>query len=281
MTKLRLKSRKLRKGGNGNSSSSYQVSLKNLLILLDKYQSYLWDMKYGHWKIKYGEYGEDATIENIQDKLNDIKNRIISIFRNNSFDLLTLSEDQTYSLLYAVLRTDEEIVEAYANAYANLETKEKMPIEIIDYIILEFENELNNNVEFDDEELYDYYENALIYLNIIDKIIKQERPLRMKQKVGDTAMTISSIQPMETNKRYFLPPNVKKAIAEFIHNPRYYKLFSSKPTLYSRVISNSIENIKKMPSRKKNPPDNSSSNATIGGRKTRRKRKKNYEKKTE
>jgi hypothetical protein len=74
---------------------------------------------------------------------------------------------------------------------------------------------------------------------------------------------------MRTNKRYFLPPNIKQSIAEFIHNPRYYKHFSAIPKLYRNVISTALENIKKMPSRK----DKSSSTALAKGkRRTRRRR---------
>jgi hypothetical protein len=228
------KSRKLRKGGNGSSSSSSQDNFTNLLNLLDNYQSYLGDIN----DLSREEPMDNIKIRQIQVDLNDLENSIVSIFRNNSLELSTLSVRQKEALLYAVLRTSGEIAEAYAHAYSNLETKEQMPIEIIDELINEFEIDIENieidienGDDYDDDE-YDYYVNAFTYLNIIKQIIEEDQPLRiqrMKQKVVDTARTISTIQPMGSNAKFVLPPNVKKTIGELIHDPRYYKHVSAKP----------------------------------------------------
>ena len=271
----KLRTRKLRKGGNGPSSSSSQDNFQILLGLLDSYPTYIRDISDLSREVPM----DNIKIRQIQNDLNDIENRIVSIFRNNSFDISTLSEEQKDALLYAILRTNGEIAEEYANAYSNVETKEQMPIEIIDQLINDFqdeieniENDIENGDDYDDDE-YDYYVNAFTYLNIIKEIIEQEQPLRiqrMKQKVGDTAMTISTIQPMGTNNRYFLPPNVKIEIEEFIHNPLYYKHFPSNPKQFDTVLSNARENIKTMPSREES--SSSSSNALGGRRKSRRRK---------
>jgi hypothetical protein len=131
------KTRKIKKGGNGRSS---QEILTNLLNLLDDYQSYLGDID----DLSREEPMDNIKIRQIQVDLNDLENSIVSIFRNNSLELSTLSVRQKEALLYAVLRTSGEIAEAYAHAYSNLETKEQMPIEIIDELINEFEIEIEN-----------------------------------------------------------------------------------------------------------------------------------------
>jgi hypothetical protein len=226
----KLRSRKLRKGGNGRSS---QEILTNLLNLLDDYQSYLGDIN----DLSHEEPMDNIKIRQIQDELNDIENSIISIFTNNSLDLSILSERQKEALLYAVLRTSGEIAEAYAHAYSNLETKEQMPIEIIDELINEFEIEIENieidienGDDYDDDE-YDYYVNAFTYLNIIKQIIEENQPLRiqrMKQKVGDTALTIASLE--QNGNR--LPDPAIKNVLEFIYDPRYFKRVSARPNSY-------------------------------------------------
>ena len=269
----KLSIRKLRKGGNGQSSSSSQDNLTNLLNLLDDYQSYIRDID----DLSREEPMDNIKIRQIQNDLNDIENSIVSIFRNNSFDISRLSQEQTDALLYAVLRTSGEIAEAYANSYSNVETKEQIPIEIIDQLIDEFEdkianieNDMEDDEEYDDDD-YDYYVNAFTYLNMIKEIIEQEQPLRiqrMKQKVVDTSRTISSIQPIRTNKRYFLPPNIKQLIAEFIHNPRYYKHFSAHPHPHPFLGSDLNANSS---SRK---DKSSSSSSALGGR------RKSYRRKT-
>ena len=127
----KLRSRKLRKGGNGPSSSSSQDNFQILLGLLDSYPTYIRDISDLSREVPM----DNIKIRQIQNDLNDIENRIVSIFRNNSFDISTLSEEQKDALLYAILRTNGEIAEEYANAYSNVETKEQMPIEIIDQLI--------------------------------------------------------------------------------------------------------------------------------------------------
>ncbi len=268
MKSLRLKTRKhktrkIKKGGNGRSS---QEILTNLLNLLDDYQSYLGDIN----DLSHEEPMDNIKIRQIQDELNDIENSIISIFTNNSLDLSILSERQKETLLYAVLRTSGEIAEAYAHAYSNLETKEQMPIEIIDELINEFEIEIENieidienGDDYDDYE-YDYYVNAFTYLNIIKQIIEENQPLRiqrMKQKVVDTARTISTIQPMGSNKKFVLPPNVKQSIAELIHDPRYFKHVSSNPHPHPILGADWNAN-----------SSSSSSSNTLGGRKSKRRK---------
>ena len=123
------KSRKLRKGGNGptsSSSSNPKVSFRTVSALLRSIS----DKEY---VIRELEQDDPLNINEINQKKQqqiNAKNQVISIFENNNSFLLKLSSREKEILLNDVLN-DRGISIAYANAYLNLKDITLIPNEAI------------------------------------------------------------------------------------------------------------------------------------------------------
>ena len=123
MKSLRLKrgkhskSRKLKKGGNGNNFNTVLDLIKNCVLL------------------KYEDDNCDPRKKPINKEIsNSDKNNILSILQNPQFNLSELNERETHELLLNVIELgDNEILDAYLN-HQNPNLDENILIKILDKI---------------------------------------------------------------------------------------------------------------------------------------------------
>ena len=123
MKSLRLKrykhnrSRKLKKGGNGNNFNTVLDLIKNCVLL------------------KYEDNNCDPRKKPVNKEVsNSDKNNILSILQNPQFNLSELNERETHELLLNVIELgDNEILDAYLN-HQNPNLDENILIKILDKI---------------------------------------------------------------------------------------------------------------------------------------------------
>ena len=267
MVKLGLKSRKLRtrklrKGGNGTSSSSSQVSFDELYGLSQLIINCNIDIIE---IIENESEVQETRLNDLKEIIKDAKNSILSIFRNNKFDLSTLSTQQNNLLLSSIILTYEEIAEAYANAYLKLMNRRLIEIENIITMV----NSVKTWTEMDNENRYGFKKIAIKNLNIIINILNIPINAITLHKMSFLNKTKDPGPNALSTERGLLPDNITRDIMKSLHGPKYTKQ-SSKPKLYSNIEENyklftaSTPNLRKQ-------PNNSLSN-DLRSRKIKRKR---------
>jgi len=232
MVKLGLKSRKLKKGGNGTSSSSSQVSfdeLYGLSQLIIRCNTDIIDISENQIE------DQETRLNDLKEIIKEAKNLIISIFRNNKFDLSTLSTQESNLLLSDIIVTDKKIAEAYANAYLQLMNRDRNIIEIEKIITMV--NNWKTGIERDGENRYGHKKTAIENLNIIINILNIPINAITLHKASFLNKTKDPGPNALSTKRGLLPDNITRDIMQILHGPKYTKQ-SSEPVLYSNVEEN-------------------------------------------
>jgi hypothetical protein len=280
------KGRKLRKGGNGSSSSSSKVSFNSLKRLI---------IELKEWRGLLIEEEMDPGTNDPEELKGDIDrniDKILSVFKNNRIDLSQLTQQETDLLLHLIIgitdnfddnaEIDNQIVEAYAQAYLRYKDTNNSSILDIEHLNSEIEdiNSLIEAIESGEDDVYenddDKEEAVQHYMNQIENIKKI-----LNIFIAEKTHMVKSISlfPKEkdhgpnalSTERGLLPDaHVAHIMSYLIPN---YKHVATEPMQHSRVISNTLENIKTMPSRKKTQIDVPYSEVDGGRKRTMRKRK--------
>jgi hypothetical protein len=235
MIKLGLKRRKHKKGGNGNeesiSSSSSQVSFDELYGLSHLIIRCNMDII----DISEDENEDQTRLNDLEEIIKEATNLIISIFRNNKFDLSTLSTYESNLLLSDIIITDKKIAEAYANAYLKLMNRDRNIIEIEN--IITTVNIFKTRIERDGENRYGHKKKSIENLNIIINILNIPINAITLHKASFLNKTKDPGPNALSTKRGLLPDNITRDTMEFLHGPKYRKQ-SSDPVLFSNVLEN-------------------------------------------
>jgi hypothetical protein len=269
MKSFRLKtrkhrSRKLRKGGNGpSSSSSSQVSFQELYILI-------YQLK-GLRGLLIEEEMDPGTNdpEELKEDIERNVETILSIFNGNKINLSQLTDQQTDELLQLIIgitdnfdedneEIDNQIVEAYAQAYLRYKDTHNSSLLEIEYLNNEIEekNNLIEMIETGEDDAYDNDEDkeeaVQMYQNQIENIQKiRDIFIAEKKRMVNTMSFLPKekdpgLKALSTDRGLLPDPQVAHVMSYLIPN---YKNKAEEPTQHSTVISNSLENIKTMPSR--------------------------------
>jgi hypothetical protein len=263
MKSFRLKRRnhtKSRKGGNGNSSSSSspQVSfndLKKLFIELKVCRGLLIKEE-----MEPGKY----HIDKIEEYIKNIIEKLLSIFNEDKINLSQLTIQQEAKLLDLIAeitgitdnydqvttQINNQIIEAYAKAYLRYKDTHNsslLEIEYLDNEIKERENIIDTIGEDPNED-----ETVQMYQNQIENIAKI-RDIFIAEKtrmVNNISFLPKEKYPgpkaLSTHRGLLPDPQVAHVMSYLIPN---FSNESAKPTQYSTVLSNTLENIKTMPSK--------------------------------
>jgi hypothetical protein len=288
MKSFRLKRRKntkRRKGGNGkqgssSSSSSSEVNFKDLKKLVI-------DIKIARGLLieeamEPGRYDQNK----IEAFISNNANKILTIFNEDVINLSQLTMQETDQLLHLIAgirensdehdkEIDNQIIEAYADAYIRYQDTDNSSLLTIEYLNNEIENteELIKMIDSGEDDLYPH-EDKDKTLEMYENNIENIKKIRDKFIAVKTNMVKNmSFLPKEkdpgpnafSTHRGLLPdPEVDHVMSYLIPQ---FRNTAAKPTEHSTIISKALENIKTMSSRSKK-----------GGRRSRKLRKSNRRK---